>query len=242
MAIARLMISTAALGLALSVAQPSLAQPGGGKMRPYPGAPGGPAGKMRPYPGATGGPGKKMGGPGQPPGVGDPAERRKRFVELRHRKTVGKLTDEEKAELKKMWKGMGPRRKWRGERLAELEKKESDRKLTADEKQELERIRQVRKRHEALKQKWEERRTSRAKRRRAAKRKALMEFPRLRADDRMALAEYGKHGQRMAMLERARQVAEAEGRDDLVARIDKLIAKEQQRHQKWVAKHAGGTP
>jgi hypothetical protein len=241
MGIARLVLSTAALGLAISVAQPSPAQPGRGKLRPLPGAPDYPAGEARPYPGDPG-PGGAIGRPGQPPGKGAVAADRKRIAELRKKRAAGTLTDEEKAEYENIRERMGPPRKQRRERLAELEKKKSEGKLTDEEKAELERIEQIRTQHEALKQKHAERKQSRAKRRLAAKRKALTEFPGLRGGDQAALAEYGKHGQRMAQLERAREVAEAEGRNDLVTRIDKLIAKEQQRHQKWVANHAGGTP
>jgi uncharacterized protein YnzC (UPF0291/DUF896 family) len=241
MGIARLVVSIAALGLAVSVAQPSLAQPGRGKLRPLPGAPDYPGGKTRPYPGDPG-PGGAVGQPGQPPGKGPSAANFKRIGELRQKKAAGTLTDEEKAEYENIRQRLGPPRRHRQARLAELEKKKSDGKLTDEEKKELERIEQIRERHEALKQKHAERKQSRAKRRLAAKRKALTESPALRGSDQAALAEYGKHGQRMAMLERAREVAEAEGRDDLVTRIDKLIAKEQQRHQKWVANHAGGTP
>ena len=137
-------------------------------------------------------------------------------------------------------KRKGHRREQRRARHAELKQKESDGKLSDGEEQELGKIERVRKRHRALKGKHAKRGKSRIKRRRAARRKALAEFPGLLKNN-SALAEYGKHGQRMAQLERAREVAEAEGLDDLVKRIDKLMAREKERHQKWVAKHKGGT-
>jgi hypothetical protein len=255
MSIARLMVMAGALGLAISVAQQSEAQ--GGKRRPYPGAPGGPGADRRPYPGGPDGPGGKQGpgkqGPGKhkgrpghagpPVGSAAPGAHGRRVAELKQKEADGTLTDEEKAELeqlKQRRQGKAARRAQRRARLAELKQKQADGKLTDEEKKELEKIQQVQQRHQELMRKRGAKAKSRIVRRRAAKRKALKECPRLRNKDQAALAEYGKHGQRMAKLERAREVAQAEGRNELVARIDKLIAKEKERHQSWVAKHAGG--
>ena len=68
------------------------------------------------------------------------------------------------------------------------------------------------------------------------KKQALTTFPGVDKNPK-ARAEFAKHGKRSAMLDRAREVAEAGGRDELVARIDKLLAKEQARHVAWVERH-----
>jgi uncharacterized protein YnzC (UPF0291/DUF896 family) len=182
-------------------------------------------------------PGKK-GGPDEagPPG--------KRVAELKQKEKAGTLTEEEKAELGQMKQrrmGKMKRRAARKARLAELEEKQKAGKLTDEEKAELEKLEKIKKRHAALKGKFAKRAKDRAKRRRAAKRKAMQEFPGL-VKNEQARAAFGKHGMRMARLERAREVAEAEGLDELVARIDKLMEKEKQRHEKWVAKHKAAAP
>ncbi|HMY15982.1 MAG TPA: hypothetical protein PKA58_06615, partial [Polyangium sp.] len=53
-----------------------------------------------------------------------------------------------------------------------------------------------------------------------------------------------RHARRLSRLERAKDVAEEANDADTVARIDKLITKENDRHTKWMgkfdAKAAGG--
>lgn len=55
-------------------------------------------------------------------------------------------------------------------------------------------------------------------------------------------AELKVHAWRMARLDRIRELADAEGKKDIVARVDKLITKENARHEKHmgVLKSAGG--
>jgi len=252
----RFLLSTAVLGLAVSVVQPSDAQPGGGKRRPLPGAPG--PGAERPLPGD---PGRGARGPMGPKGAagdkgdqgdkgdkGDkgkkdltPEERKeqaKRMVELKKKQQAGTLTpseEEELAQMKQRRRGKGHRAE-RAARLAELEKKKADGKLTDEETQELAKLQKINERHKQLKEKIAERKKDRAERRRASKRVALGQFRNI-GKDQEALAEYGKHGQRLARLERAKEVAQAEGNDELVKRIDQLLQKEKARHEQWVSKH-----
>ena len=243
MTIVRFLLSTAVLGLAVSIVQPSDAQPGGGKRRPLPGAPG--PGARRPLPGAPAhgghgrmGPKGKQGGPDQAETPEEKAARGKRVAELKKKQKEGTLTVEEEEELSQMKqrrRGKGPRA-MRAARIAELEKKKAGGKLTDEETQELAKLQKINERHKKLKQKAAKRKQDRAERRRAAKRKALGLFRNIDKDQE-ALAAFGKHGMRMAKLERAREVAEAEGNEKLVKRIDKLVDKEKARHQKWVEKH-----
>ena len=250
MTIVRFLLSTAVLGLAVSVVQPSDAQPGGGKRRPLPGAPG--PGARRALPGDPGpgarGPMGPKGARGDKADKGDkgkkdltPEERKeqvKRMVELKKKQKAGTLTpteEEELAQMKQRRRGKGPRAK-RAARIAELAKKKADGKLTDEETQELAKLEKINERHKKLKKKAADRAKDRMQRRRAAKRMALGHFRHI-DKDQAALAAFGKHGMRMAKLERAREVAEAEGRDDLIKRIDQLLEKEKARHQKWVEKH-----
>jgi len=242
MTIARLMLPAAALCLILGLASATLAQPGGGKQRPYPGGPPG-GGAMRPYPGAGQG-AKGKADPKNDKGRPEaPGEHGRRVAELKQKEAKGALTEEERQELEKLkqQRHKGKRREARQARLAELKQKEASGQLTDEEKAELEKLEKIQERHAKLKSKRQELKQNRLVRRRAARRKALAEFPGLLANE-SAIAEFGKHGQRMAKLERAREVAEAEGLDALVARIDKLMAQENKRHEQWVSKHAGGKP
>ncbi len=243
MTIVRFLLSTAVLGLAVSIVQPSDAQPGGGKRRPLPGAPA--PDDRRPLPGASEhgghgqmGPKGKHGGPAEAESPEEAAARGKRVAELKKKQKEGTLNveeEEELAQMKQRRRGKGPRAA-RTARITELEKKKADGKLSDEEAQELAKLQKINERHKELKQKHAKRNQDRAERRRASKRMALGQFRDIDKDQE-ALAAFGKHGQRMAKLERAREVAEAEGRDELVKRIDQLLEKEKARHQKWVEKH-----
>lgn len=245
MTLVRFVLSTGVVGLALLTAQLADAQPGGGKRRPLPGDPGAQpgGGKMRrPLPRAPGGPG---GGAkrGDKAGHGPMGLPGRRLADLKEKEKAGTLTEEEKAELEKMQQQRRSRMKRseaRRERLAELQDKKQSGTLTDEEKSELDKIEKIKERHEALKSKWAEHAKDRTQRRRAARRQAMKEFPGLQKDAQ-ARAEYGKHASRMAKLERAREVAQADGRDELVARIDKLVAIENARHNKWVETHVAAT-
>jgi hypothetical protein len=132
---------------------------------------------------------------------------------------------------------MGMRKK----RIEELEEKAKGGTLSDEEQAELERARKARERFEALKKKHEERGRDRAERRRFSKRDAMKRFPDFRKDPR-ASDEFRKHARRLAHLERAREVAAASGKDELVARIDQLIAKERARHERWLERHRAPEP
>lgn len=162
-----------------------------------------------------------------------------RFTELVEKEKAGTLTDEEKAQLEQLRKVhamITARREARQARFAELGEKEKAGTLTDEEKSELAKIKAIQGRFDALKQKYADRAKDRAERRKASKRLALQAFP--GADKNPpARAEFIKHARRIAMLDRARELAEAGERDDLVARIDKLLAKEKTRHDAWVEHH-----
>jgi len=163
----------------------------------------------------------------------------KRFLELVEKEKAGTLTDEEKAQLEQLRKVHAmhmARREARQARFSELGEKEKAGTLSEAEKSELAKIKEIQGRFEALKQKYAERFKDRAERRKASKRLALQAFP--GADKNPpARAEFIKHARRVAMLERARELAQAGERDELVARIDKLLEKEQTRHGAWVERH-----
>jgi hypothetical protein len=176
---------------------------------------------------------RKHGKKGGPDHAGPPG---KRVAELEEKEKAGTLTEPEKAELERMKQHRQQAKERRGARqarLAELEEKKKAGKLTDEEKAELDKITKIRARYEELQKKHAERRKDRDERRRAAKRAILKDHPKL-AKSFEARAEFGKHARRMAKLERAREVAETEGREDLVKRVDELISKEKARHQKWL--------
>jgi uncharacterized protein YnzC (UPF0291/DUF896 family) len=163
----------------------------------------------------------------------------KRIAALEEKEKAGMLTDQEKAQLQSLRQRRAHHMKLgeaRWARIAELQAKKSSGTLSDGEKAELEKIEKIRQRHAALSQKHAERLKDWAERKRAAKRKAVAAVPGI-ANNAAVRAEFAKHGRRMARLERAREVAEAEGREDFVARVDKLIEKEKARHDRWIAKH-----
>jgi uncharacterized protein YnzC (UPF0291/DUF896 family) len=179
--------------------------------------------------------GHGMGKPGMGP-MGMPGHR---FAELVEKEKAGTLTEQEKAQLEQLRQVHAKFTAWREARLArvtELEGKAKAGTLTDEEKAELAKIQAIQQRFEALKHKHSERAKDRAKRRHMAKKKALESFPGVDKNP-PARAEFAKHGKRTAMLERAREVAEAGGRDELLARIDKLLEKEAARHAAWVERH-----
>jgi hypothetical protein len=124
----------------------------------------------------------------------------------------------------------------RRHRLAELKAKLDAGKLTDSEQKELEQLQTLQARHDALNAAQIAKAQSRATRAREAKRQALKENPNAGRDP-ATIAEYRKHAERMAKLERAKDLAAADGDTAMVQRIDAIIAKEQQRHAAWVAKN-----
>ncbi|HEY5961061.1 MAG TPA: hypothetical protein VIV60_31105 [Polyangiaceae bacterium] len=166
----------------------------------------------------------------------------KRLTELKQKQAAGSLTPAENQELERLEKmpklPIGPAH--RKARLAELSEKESSGKLSGDEKSELANLKQVEARHEAMAKRFAEMAQQRKDRSRDAKRRALNEFPHL-DKDASALAEYQKHADRLAKLERAKDLASADQRAELLQKIDALIAKENERHQSWLSKHKPNT-
>lgn len=159
-----------------------------------------------------------------------------RLKDLTEKEAAGKLTADEKAELARLkhhpGRHFGILRKGL---LAELEAKEKAGKLTDDEKTELEKVRKIEAKHEAMKKAFEKKAEDRKERVRDAKRKALSEFPKL-SENALAVAEYKKHAERLAKLERAKELAEADENSEMTQKIDKLISAEKQRHQAWLSK------
>jgi len=277
MKIMRPVLSTALLGLCLTLGGVGSAEPKGdkappgaakkpGKDKPGPSGPGrGPEGRGPKDEGGPPGRGAKGDGPGRGPegapgrGEGGPPGKGpmgmpgrgpegdgpmgvpfKRLRELEEKEKAGTLSDEEKAELERLRQGPGhmKHRQARKQRMAELEEKEKAGSLTDDEKAELDKARKIQGHFDELRQKHEEHKKDRSKRRRASKREAMKHFPGFRKHPK-AHHEFQKHAKRLAHLERAREVAEASGKDDLVARIDKLVEKENARHEKWLEHHKG---
>ena len=170
-------------------------------------------------------------------GMGNKAAKRR--MELQAKGLAGKLTAEERTELEALWKRRleranrpGPHR----ERYLELLEKEKEGKLTDDEKKALDQLNRIRQRHRRLMKRDAKRDKSRKDRVRRARRKLLDRNPDLQKNDQ-ARAELRKHAMREAMLERARDVARAEGMAKLVARAEKLLKLENARHDKWMATH-----
>jgi hypothetical protein len=177
------------------------------------------------------------GAPGMNPRLHGPLleARQKRAAELKQKEAQGTLTDQEKQEL---WALQQPRltMEQRKARMSELEQKQASGKLTAEEQAELDRGKQMQVRREAMEKRFAEMAQNRKNRARDAKRQALKEHPNL-GKDANATAEYQKHAERLAKLERAKEVAVADQRTDVVTKIDALIAQENQRHQAWLAKN-----
>lgn len=156
-----------------------------------------------------------------------------RFGELVAKEKAGTLTEQEKAQLEQLRKVHAMHVVRRDVRLKELRDKEKAGTLNDEEKADLARLARIQTRFDGLKAKHTERLKDRPKRRHEAKRIALQTFPDA-AKNPMIRAEFLKHGKRLAMLERAREVAEAGERTELVARIDQLLEKENKRHEAWV--------
>lgn len=173
------------------------------------------------------GPGMHGMGPGGMPGH--------RFGELIAKEKAGTLTPQEKTQLEQLRKIHAMNMERRDARIKDLREKEQAGKLTDAEKEELAKIGEIQTRFEGLKQKYMERAKDRKKRRLESKRLVLQAFPDAGTNPQLR-AEFLKHGKRLAMLERARDVALAGERDDLVARIDQLLEKENQRHEAWVSR------
>lgn len=168
-----------------------------------------------------------------------PPGQQKKLEELTQKETAGTLTPEEKTELARL-KQFQQRRQTREERkarLTELKAKETGGKITPEEKAELEKMQQIQARHDELEKTLKVREENRKQRSREAKREALRESPKV-ASDAATTAEYKKYAERLAKLERARDLATADQNTEAVAKIEKLVTQENQRHKAWLAKQA----
>jgi hypothetical protein len=165
--------------------------------------------------------------------------RKKHMDELLQKEKENKLTEDEKKELQQLKQDRphhdhglhGAKRKARIEEL-----KQKGDKLTDDEKKELEKAEKAQARHEEVDKKLKEKAETRKLRLRDAKRQALKDAPTV-GKDAAVTAEYKKHAERLAKLERAKELASADENTDAVQRVDSLIAKENARHQSWMGKH-----
>jgi hypothetical protein len=168
---------------------------------------------------------------------------KKRIEELKQKEAQGTISAEEKQELARIQQHMGPRQtgEQRKARLADLKQKEAAGTLTAEEKAELDKVQQIQARHDTMEKAAAEKAQNRKDRSREAKRQALKEYPKL-GQDPTGTAEYQKHADRLAKLERAKDLAAADQRTDTVQKIDALITQENQRHQTWLAKHQSAAP
>jgi hypothetical protein len=161
----------------------------------------------------------------------------KRLKELLEKQEAGKLTAQEKAELARL--KQHPGRHWgilRRGLLDELEAKEKTGKLSDEEKADLEKARKIQKRHDEIKNKFAEAAAKRKERARDAKRHALTEFPKLH-QNAAAVAEYKKHAERLAKLERAKGLAAADENAAIVQKVESLVNAEKARHQAWLTKN-----
>jgi len=150
-----------------------------------------------------------------------------------------KLTLDEKEELTRLRSHPFhriPFAKLKG-RLQELQSKQDAGKLADGDQKELERLQKIQTRHAALEGAHQAQAQSRVNRSRDAKRRALQENPKV-GKDVATNTEFTKYAQRMAKLDRAKELAAADEDTELVQKIDSLIAKEQQRHQAWVTKNS----
>jgi len=126
-------------------------------------------------------------------------------------------------------------------RLAELKSKMDAGKLTDSEQSEVERLQRQQARHAALDAADKAKAQNRIARAREAKRQALQANPKV-GKDPATTAEFRKHAERMAKLDRAKELAASDNDTEMLQKIDALIAKEQQRHAAWLAKNPPSAP
>jgi hypothetical protein len=126
-------------------------------------------------------------------------------------------------------------------KLADLEAREkAGAKFSAEEKAAYERLKVEReKRRKDLAEADAKKEQDREARRLEAQRQLLARY-RTAATDPAIREEFQRDAQIMAQLKRARDVAQTEGRDDAVTRVDSLIQKETARHTAWLAAHGQG--
>ena len=84
---------------------------------------------------------------------------------------------------------------------------------------------------DALRERWQKLRETRKERRREHREEIKKAWGDIQGKP-LVKAELKLHAWRMARLNRIRAIADAEGKTETVARVDKLMEKEKQRHQK----------
>jgi hypothetical protein len=126
-------------------------------------------------------------------------------------------------------------------RLADLEAKErAGAKLSAQEKVSYDRLKEERKkRYQDLAETDAKKEQDRETRRQESRRRLLDRYHAAAANPDVQ-QEFERDAQITARLQRAREIAQAEGRDDAVARVDKLVQQETARHAAWLAAHGHG--
>lgn len=116
------------------------------------------------------------------------------------------------------------------EKRAELKEKIAEKKDAAEDKKD-EAKEEVKEAKKDLKEAWAKLRETRKERRQERREEIKKKWGDLHQHPAVK-AELKVHAWRMARLKRIRAVADAEGKKDIVARADKLIEKEKERHQK----------
>lgn len=155
--------------------------------------------------------------------------------------TAGDLQGDGASKAEGPHKGKRMTRAERQAQRAELVEKRNAGTLSADENATLERLERLKAHHDKLRETRESRRATRKERADKHRQTLVSEIPNPRRPE--VREAFHTHARRMARLTRAREVAEAEERADLVERIDGLIAKEQARHGTVVAElKNGGAP
>jgi hypothetical protein len=119
-----------------------------------------------------------------------------------------------------------------------LARRDAEGTLSAEERAEFVSMQEQDARFQALGVQDRTQKASRKERSRESKRRLLVEFPNLIAEPGTT-AEYRRHAERVARLERAKAVAAAAQIPNASARIEQLLDREQRRHLAWLARHKG---
>ena len=121
-------------------------------------------------------------------------------------------------------------------RYRELQQQKRE-KMNDNDRRELSELEARQKRIDEMKRRDAERDRDRAERIRKAHQAQAAQFK--SPPSAASLEEYRRYAQRKAALQRAKEIADAEGRTDASARAASLLSLEEQRHSVWVGAHAG---
>jgi hypothetical protein len=127
------------------------------------------------------------------------------------------------------------KRRERDKRYAELRGREGKSPLSATEQGELKQLTDNRKVSQRLQEKEKSAEIDRNQRREQSLARARNDFNGRLPGDADTVSEFKKNSERLARLERAREVALEKSQDDLIKRIDTMKTMEQKRHDDWVA-------